>query len=241
MPVTAANLPTFPAPIAVLVDGENLPSTMAGDILSLARATGDPQIRLVFGDVVKLNGWAAASGFRLVHSAAGKNAADMTLAVRAMELALRHEVQNFLIASSDGDFRPLILWLRENGYAVHCAGDQRMPEACRAACTEFHVLSAEIVADVASGVETAKQVKAESTGPAAIIPLVRKAMGETWWNSHNWLTLSALGQALRRVDPGFSPGNYGGAQLHKVLKSSGGFEVEAHVDGATKFRRKPTG
>ena len=241
MPVTAAKLPTFPVPMAVLVDGENLPSTMAEDILSVARAAGDPLIRLVFGDVVKLNGWAAASGFRLVHSAAGKNAADMTLAVRAMELALRQEVQSFLIASSDGDFRPLILWLRENGYAVHCAGDQRMPEACRAACTEFHDLSPKIAAEVTSGGQTAKQVKAKSMESSAIIPIVRKAMGEDWWKSHSWLSLSTLGVALRRADPGFSPGNYGGAQLHKVLKSSGGFEVEAHVGGATKFRRKPTG
>lgn len=240
MPVTAANLPAFSVPIAVLVDGENLPSSMAADILSLARAAGDPQIRLVFGDVVKLNGWAAASGFRLVHTAAGKNAADMTLAVRAMEFALRHLVQSFLIASSDGDFRPLILWLRENGYAVHGVGDQRMPEACRAACTVFHDLSPKIAPEVALGVQTAKRVKAESTGPAAIIPLVRKAMGEDWWKSHNWLTLSALGQALRRVDPGFSPKDYGGALLYKVLDSSGGFEVTAHAGDGMKFRRKPT-
>lgn len=240
MPVTAANLPAFPVPIAVLVDGENLPSTMAEDILSLARAAGDPLIRLVFGDVVRLNGWAAAAGFRLVHSAAGKNAADMTLAVRAMELALRQGVQSFLIASSDGDFRPLILWLRENGYAVHCAGDQRMPEACRAACTAFHDLSPKIAAEATSGGQTAKQVKAKSMGPSAIIPLVRKAMGEDWWKSHNWLTLSALGQALRRADPDFSPCDYGGTQLHMVLSGSGGFEVEALVGGAMKFRRKPT-
>ena len=48
-----------------------------------------------------------------MHAGTGKNASDLLLALDAVELALRGDVDHFVIASSDGDFSHLALRLRE--------------------------------------------------------------------------------------------------------------------------------
>jgi uncharacterized protein (TIGR00288 family) len=60
----------------------------------------------------------------MVNLAAGKNSTDIALAVDAMDLAISEHPDVVVIASSDSDFAPLVLRLREKGCRVCGIGQE---------------------------------------------------------------------------------------------------------------------
>lgn len=129
--------------MAVLVDGDNISATHAAQIDRITQHNGPAHIRRVYLDAKRASGWHDVSGFRVIHSGSGKNATDLLLSIDAMELALSGKLNGFVIVSSDGDFTHLAQRLREYGLDVVGVGDQKAPQALRAACTRFHQLGAE--------------------------------------------------------------------------------------------------
>ncbi len=91
----------------------------------------------VYRDAQSLSDWHNAYGYRMIHAGTGKNAADILLALDAMELLLVREVRCFVIASSDGDFTHIATRLRENGAKVIGLGEEKAPDAFRACCSRF--------------------------------------------------------------------------------------------------------
>lgn len=138
---------------ALLVDGENLPCTLAPALVRTAARLGAVSIARVYGDARKLNGWADTPGFRLVHAHAGKNVTDILLAVEAMELACEGRIDALALATRDRDFAPLALALRARGLPVLAITAGPAPAHLVAACTA-HVALAEPKAQV--GVATVK-------------------------------------------------------------------------------------
>ncbi len=133
-------MPIHPASgnrVAVLFDGENVSNNHAVLVLRLARDHGQPTVRRVYGGAQKVKGWENATGFRLIHSPVARNSADMLLAIQAVDLAHRGNVDSFVIASSDGDFAHLAFFLVERGHAVLGIGEPKTPGTFRAACTIF--------------------------------------------------------------------------------------------------------
>lgn len=128
--------------VAVLVDGENLSQDHAGKIILQADKMGRLSVARVYGDATRLSKWATAPRFRLIHTAIGKNSADMQMTIDAMDLALSGQVDTFVLASSDRDFTPLAIYLREKGFAVAGMGEEKTAKTFRAACARFVVLTA---------------------------------------------------------------------------------------------------
>lgn len=126
--------------IAVLVDGDNISAAHASAISRITQENGSAQIMRVYTDATRLSAWHEAAGFRLIHSGSGKNATDLLMSIDAVELALSGKLDSFVIASSDADFTHLAQRLREYGLDVIGIGDQKAPQALRAACTRFHQL-----------------------------------------------------------------------------------------------------
>ncbi|RRH77306.1 NYN domain-containing protein [Falsigemmobacter faecalis] len=123
--------------ICVMTDGDNISAKYAADILKAANTEGQLIACRVYTDATKANGWASTPGYRLVHSGAGKNAADILMALDAVDLCLTKNVMTFLIASSDGDFTHLATRLREYGAKVVGIGEAKAPAVYRAACSKF--------------------------------------------------------------------------------------------------------
>lgn len=164
--------------VALLVDGDNLPATLAGRLLTRSASHGRVVIKRVYGNMKLLPLWEAAPGFRLCHSGGGKNATDMLLAIEAVDLAHRGGVRTIVIASSDRDFAHLAHYLRERHLTVIGMGEAKAPEAFRQACTDFVELAPPSAAPATMPVKTAPQNPPLSKLDQRIRAVIAKADSE---------------------------------------------------------------
>ena len=147
------------ARLAVLIDGENASPRHARAVFEAAEALGEARVRRVYGDFSngRLASWSAAiRSFAIVpcHQPArvrGKNAADIALAIDAVDLSCLGRLDGFLLVSSDSDFIRLAQRLREGGIAVFGFDESRTPRAFGSACHRF-----EIVGKAATGAVSAR-------------------------------------------------------------------------------------
>ena len=136
------------ARLAVLIDGENASPRHARAVFETAETLGEAKVRRIYGDFSnrRLASWSAAiRTFAIVpcHQPAhvrGKNAANIALAVDAMDLMFGHGLEGVALMSSDSDFTRLVQRLREGGLAVYGFGEFKAPGAFRAACHGFEIL-----------------------------------------------------------------------------------------------------
>ena len=130
-------------PVAVLVDGDNISGKSAASILGIATEHGDPMVVRAYLDAQRASDWHGAIGYRLIHAGSGKNAADILLAIDAMDLVHSRAAMRFIIATSDGDFTHLAVRLRELGARVIGIGEAKAPRMFRASCSSFVELGAQ--------------------------------------------------------------------------------------------------
>ncbi len=131
--------------VALLIDGDNASWHAIDPVLTVLAELGTVNVRRVYGNWSKpaLKGWRDMS---LRHGiephqqfdlTKGKNATDMKMTIDAMDLLFRGRVEGFGIMSSDSDFMPLAMRIRQDGVPVYGFGTARAPEAFRQACTRF--------------------------------------------------------------------------------------------------------
>ena len=136
------------ARLAVLIDGENASVRHARAVFEAAEALGEATVRRIYGDFSnrRLSSWSAAiRNFAIVPCyqpahVPGKNAADIALAIDAVDLTYRARLDGFLLVSSDSDFTRLAQRLREGGFAVFGFGESKAPRAFRSACHRFQIV-----------------------------------------------------------------------------------------------------
>jgi uncharacterized protein (TIGR00288 family) len=136
------------ARIALLIDADNARARRIDVILNELSSLGETTIRRAYGNWTKagLKSWMdvlhdnAIRPVQQFDPAKGKNASDMALAVDAVEILHTQRPEAFAIVSSDADFTPLVMHLREHGVAVYGFGDAKTPAPFQSACTRFLVL-----------------------------------------------------------------------------------------------------
>ena len=136
------------ARLAVLIDAENAGPRHARAVFEAAAELGEATVRRIYGDFSngRLASWnAAIRSYSIVpcHQPAharGKNAADIALAVDAMDLMHRERLDGIALVSSDSDFTRLARRLREGGLAVYGFGESKAPRSFRAACLRFETV-----------------------------------------------------------------------------------------------------
>ena len=134
--------------IALLIDADNARARRLDVVLNELSALGETTIRRAYGNWTKseLKGWQdilhdnAIRPMQQFDPAKGKNASDMALAVDAVEILHTQRPEAFAIVSSDADFTPLVMHLREHGVSVYGFGDAKTPAPFQSACTRFLVL-----------------------------------------------------------------------------------------------------
>ena len=190
------------ARVAMMVDGENIPAAMAGQILSKAAGYGDLIIKRVYGNAQKTSGWDMAPGFRMVHSGVGKNATDLLLTVEAMAVMLSGQADVLVVVASDRDDTHLTTHLCEAGHRVIGLGEPKAPAAFRKSCTRFiDLVLHQPIAPTPAVVVTTGVVTKHSAIDTRILTLIASDGGK------DGLPIACLGRmgALFNVRPSDTP------------------------------------
>lgn len=222
--------------VAVLVDCDNTTPEILEHALRVVAQFGRVVVRRGYGNHATLaNKWQQAL-VRLAFTpclqyqyAPGKNTADIALALDAIEAMFDGRADNFCIVTSDSDFSYLCRKLRERGATVCIVGESKTPDALRNASDQFFEWIPPEVTSHATELATSKVVstKAEETKviqarpgikrrPKFLIEAVSLLTSDT---PEGKVGLGALGQYLKRTDPGFSPTIYGHSGLLDMVKT----------------------
>ncbi len=216
--------------VAVLVDCDNTTPEILEYALRVVAQFGRVVVRRGYGNHATLaNKWQEAL-VRLAFTpclqyqyAAGKNTADMALALDAVEALFDRRADTFCLVTSDSDFAYLCRKLRERGATVHIVGEAKTPDALRNASDQFFEwLPPEPPAEPAGSAAAAKAAPPPAPKPApkkrpkAVLNAVSLLAADT---PDGRVGLGALGQYLKRTDPGFSPKAHGHAALSDMVRA----------------------
>jgi hypothetical protein len=234
------------AVVALLIDGENISPDLAAQMLVEAGKFGGVTIRRVYGNVTSPNmlPWKevmshyALQGMHQMQTVTGKNAADIALAVDAMDLFYRDHVTRFCIVGSDSDYTPLVLRLRSVGCMVIGIGEPKTSSTLVKAYTVF--VSTDQLTQRSSRAKPAV-VSSAKVAPTAPLPTTRQKSSPpttlltkpdeelpellsgaykeaTKGKEGEWVLISQLGIVLRKIDPSFKTTAYGQKDLSSLLK-----------------------
>ncbi|MBS0453755.1 MAG: NYN domain-containing protein [Proteobacteria bacterium] len=107
----------------------------------------------------------------MVNLAAGKNSTDIALAVDAMDLAVSERPQLIYLVSSDSDFAPLVIRLREKGCRVCGIGQQgKTGDETRGVYDQFTDLQHHAGGGASAGVKAAAKKRAPAVKKRKVTP-----------------------------------------------------------------------
>ena len=120
--------------IAILIDGDNIPSKYINEMIEEITKYGNPTIKRIYGDWTKpqLSKWKkvlldnAITPIQQYSYTLGKNATDSAMIIDAMDILYSGKVDGFCIASSDSDFTRLATRIRETGLTVIGIGEKKI-------------------------------------------------------------------------------------------------------------------
>lgn len=233
--------------LAVLIDGDNMPSAYVKQMMEEIAKYGNPTIKRIYGDWTKphLSKWKnvllenAITPIQQYGYTTGKNATDSAMIIDAMDILYSEKVNGFCLVSSDSDFTRLATRLREAGMIVLGIGEKKTPDSFIVACDKFIYI--EILKYNVEGVESEQS---ESKFPQksnidTITPKVIKLISSTiddLADDDGWAFLGDVGNLLQKKQPNFDSRNYGFQKLTPLIKSTKKFDVEQRESPKGKFK-----
>lgn len=221
----------------VCVDAENISSNEIELILFKIATLGNIVFKRIYGDfshptlsswktVAQNNGLQPIQCFR---SISGKSNSDIALVIDAMDWA--NKIDGLCIVTSDSDFAPLALRLKEGGLKVYGFGEEKTHKSFKQACHRFYYLEALKVEynknedGVLSDSESEKiddKVAEENT----LLPLSRlkheiKLAIQDSADESGYTPLSTVGHLIGKRFPDFSSRNYGYKKLIDLINNLG--------------------
>jgi len=232
--------------LAVLIDGDNIPSAYVKEMMEEIAKYGNPTIKRIYGDWTnpRLGKWKnlllenAITPIQQYGYTQGKNATDSAMIIDAMDILYSGKVNGFCIVSSDSDFTRLATRLREAGMQVYGIGEKKTPNPFIVACDKFIYI--EILKNEAEDDEddSADAQKSKKKRKQRIDKITTK---EIRWISNTiqdvadddgWAFLGDVGSLLQKKRPNFDARNYGFQKLTPLISAIKKFEVERR-DGTT--------
>lgn len=205
--------------VAVLVDCDNTTPEILEYALRVVAQFGRVVIRRGYGNHSTLaNKWQEAL-VRLAFTpclqyqyASGKNTADIALALDAIEVLFDEMVDAFCVVTSDSDFAYLCRKLRERGAMVYIVGEEKTPDALRNATDQFFEFQPPEAAPAKDQSKSITKKQKPKMLRSAVALLITES-------PEGWVGLGALGNYLRRSDPGFTPKKFGHSGLLEMVKT----------------------
>ncbi|MBJ6979041.1 NYN domain-containing protein [Luteimonas sp. MC1895] len=225
-------MPTQEKRIALLIDADNAPASKIEVILAEIARHGVANVRRAYGNWKSqhlvgwekcLHTWAIRPIQQFAYTS-GKNASDMAMVIDAMDLLYARNLDGFAIVSSDADFTPLVMRLRNDGVAVYGFGQEKTPEPFVRACSTFLYLEKLGQPD---GDDDAASADAPSPAQlqhdADLVRLLRGAIDATQ-GEDGWSKLGAVGSHIGNQGS-FDSRNHGYRKLSDLIEAIGLFEV----------------
>ena len=239
----------------VLIDADNTQLNKLDEVMHEISTYGRIIVKKAYGNFTKpqLHKWEskiktlAIKAEQQFDYVAGKNTTDIALVIDAMDMLHTGMYDAAVLVSSDSDFTPLAVRLKESGMYVIGVGEKKTPEAFCNACDDFIYLEylTSTKAEKASEAKpkavkkTAKGQAKASTSSAAesqvkeavqtdsgahdadiheIHALLRIAYDRFVEDDDDYVNISSAGVYIKRVKPEFSPLAYGYNKLSDLIK-----------------------
>jgi uncharacterized LabA/DUF88 family protein len=146
---------------------------------------------------------------------AGKNRADIRMAIDAFEIALtRPQIHTYVIVSGDSDFSPLVAKLREYGrYTVGIGPRSITHDLLVRSCDEFVYLETALGEPVVSDEQSCIEIEQARS-------LLAKALQAHGQRGEVPVLATRLKQTMLLMDPAFNEANFGYAQFKSWLEEN---------------------
>jgi uncharacterized LabA/DUF88 family protein len=238
--------------LAVLIDGDNIPSAFVTEMMEEITKYGNPTIKRIYGDWTKpnLSKWKnillehAITPIQQYGYTVGKNSTDSAMIIDAMDILYSEKVHGFCIVSSDSDFTRLATRLREAGMQVIGIGEKKTPNPFIAACDKFIYIEILKTKSKEKTSEDEKEKESFDKITAKEIKLISSTITDLS-DDDGWAFLGDVGGMLQKKQPNFDPRNYGFQKLTPLIKSLHKFEIELRDNQKNSnklifVRNKPT-
>ncbi|CAM4248285.1 NYN domain-containing protein [Zobellia roscoffensis] len=235
--------------LAVLIDGDNIPSAYVKEMMEEIAKYGNPTIKRIYGDWTnpRLGKWKnvllenAITPIQQYGYTQGKNATDSAMIIDAMDILYSGKVNGFCLVSSDSDFTRLATRLREAGMQVFGIGEKKTPNPFIVACDKFiyiEILKKEDEEEEDSPVSN-KNAKVAKNNVDRItakdIRFIASTIDDVA-DDDGWAFLGDVGSLLQKKQPNFDSRNYGFQKLTPLISSIKSIEVDRRED--SKGRKK---
>lgn len=229
--------------LAVLIDGDNIPSRYIKEMMEEITKYGTPTIKRIYGDWTKphLSKWKtillenAITPIQQYGYTTGKNATDSAMIIDAMDILYSEKVDGFCLVSSDSDFTKLATRLREAGLVVYGIGEKKTPNPFIVACDKFIYL--EILDTEEEHTEGKPSKKKESIAKITpnVIRLLRNSVDDAA-DDDGWAFMGDVGSLILKKQPNFDARNFGFEKLTPLFKSLKEFEIEQRDSSGKRFK-----
>lgn len=234
--------------LAVLIDGDNIPSAYVKEMMEEIAKYGNPTIKRIYGDWTKphLSKWKnlllenAITPIQQYGYTVGKNATDSAMIIDAMDILYSEKVDGFCLVSSDSDFTRLATRLREAGMKVYGIGEKKTPNPFIVACDKFIYI--EILKNQPEEEASLSNEKSKSTKNSNIDTITEKdikfiaATIDDVADDDGWAFLGDVGGLLQKKQPNFDSRNFGFQKLTPLIKSIKEFEIERREDSKGHYK-----
>jgi len=203
--------------LAVLIDGDNIPSAHVKEMMEEIAKYGNPTIKRIYGDWTNphLSKWKnlllqnAITPIQQYAYTTGKNATDSAMIIDAMDILYSEKVNGFCLVSSDSDFTKLATRLREAGMQVIGIGEKKTPTPFIVACDKFIYI--EILRKQSHKKEDVNAKEKIEENVDEITSKVIKLLSATIIDSSDedgWAFLGDVGSLIKKKQPNFDSRNY---------------------------------
>ncbi len=230
--------------IALLIDCDNVSQNCIEGVLEELSNYGVVNVRHAHGDWNNscLTGWSEKlhpNAIRPMQQFAytkGKNATDSAMIIDAMDILYSKNIDAFALMTSDSDFTPLVLRIRESGLPVYGFGEKKTPQPFVDACSLF--IYTEKLSSIANNKDekspvSLKKSKKELRADTSLVRLMRTAVEQTA-DDDGWANMAKVGAYISN-NSSFSPINYGYKRLGDLIKVSELFKVEMRHEGSVMY------
>lgn len=229
--------------MAVLIDGDNIPSAHVKEMMEEITKYGNPSIKRIYGDWTRpgLNKWKnlllenAITPIQQYGYTTGKNATDSAMIIDAMDILYSGKVDGFCLVSSDSDFTRLATRLKEAGMQVIGIGEKKTPNPFIVACDKFIYI--EILRK-----KSEEKLESKDKNESGIDKITKKEIQlisttiKDLSDDDGWSFLGDVGSLLQKKQPNFDSRNYGFEKLTPLIKSIGKFEIEQRENQKSRHK-----